>query len=234
MKKIATILMMVTMASLSWADLILEYDMAAADGRTAQVAATATNTAASTLTATGVNTRNPSQGYTGMVAARNWPTASNPALGKYFEFSLTADPGNSVTYDSLTLALFRDYRNANRHGAESWQMHASTDGFSLSDILLLSLDISGSSSNEQIVFSDQDISAFGTQVGTVTFRLYGYDRRGSNVYAGLANEDGTNLTGTGTNLILNGFVNPPAPLPEPMTIVVLALGAALGILRRSR
>jgi len=213
------------LASLSWAGLILEYDIAGANGQTAQVAASAANLAASTLTATGVNTRNPNAGYTGMVAAANWPTSSSPDPGKYFEFSLTADPGYSVTYGSITLALFRDYQNANRYGPQSWQMHASTDGFSLSDVLLFSLDISSSTPDEQVVIGDQDISALGTQSGTVSFRLYGYNRKGSSVYAGLANEGGTHLTGTGANLILKGLVNPPGTLPEPITILILAMGA---------
>ena len=234
MKNVATILMIMATAPPVWAGYILQYDISAADGAKAQITTTAANVSATTPTAVGVRTRNPRQGYSGILAARNWPSGSSLAPDKYFEFSVTAVPGYSVSYDSITLALFRDYRRANSHGAESWELHASPDGFSTSDVSLLSFDISGSAPNEQIVFLDQEVSALGTQVGTVSFRLYGYDRRGSSVYAGLANEDGTYLTGTGSALILEGLVNSPIPGPEPMTIPFLALGAGPYLLYSTR
>ena len=221
MKKLATILMIVAMASPIWADYILQYDIAGADGVTAQVADIAANITATELGVEGVTTKNPS----GMVSAMRWPTVSVPDPGKHLEFAVTAGPGYTVSYDSITFALFRDYNSASDYGAESWQLHGSIDAFSASDIFLFSVSIAGSGPDEQVVFSQQDISVLGTQSGTVTFRLYGYDAGRNNRYAGLGNEGGTYLTGSGSDLIVEGLVNPPSPVPEPMTIVLLALGA---------
>ena len=225
MNKIATILMIVAMASPVWASYILEYDIAGADGATAQVGTIAGNITATELSATGVTTRTPGGSYDSMVSAKSWPTASVLDPGKYFEFAVTADPDYSVSYEFITFALFRNYLNANNSGAGCWDLHASTDAFSASDIFLSSLSLVGSGDAEQVIFSQQDISALGTQSGTVTFRLHGYDAGNSQRYAGLGNEEGTYLTGTGSNLILEGLVNPPSPVPEPMTILVLVLGA---------
>ena len=123
------------------------------------------------------------------------------------------------------MSLFRNYRRVNRHGAESWDLRASTDGFANSVVFLSSFDISGSASNEQVVFSDVDISALGTLPSAVSFRLYGYDAGGNFSFSGLSNEDGTRLGGSGSDLILGGLVSPASPLPEPVTIMVLAFGA---------
>ena len=224
MKKLATILMIVAMASPIWADYILQYDIAGADGVTAQVADIAANITATELGTEGVTTRRPGGEYDSMVSAMRWPTVSVPDPGKHLEFAVTAGPGYTVSYDSITFALFRDYNSASDYGAESWQLHGSIDAFSASDIFLFSVSIAGSGPDEQVVFSQQDISVLGTQSGTVTFRLYGYDAGRNNSYAGLGNEEGTYLTGTGSDLILEGLVSPPSPAPEPMTILVLALG----------
>ena len=218
MKKIATILMLAVMACPAWADLIVQYDIAEADGIEAQTAAMASHVAASALGVVGARVPNSSQAIPGTVMARRWSTDSSPDPAKYLEFSVSADPGYLVSYDSVTLGLFRSYRRAGRYGAESWDLRASTDGFSSSDVFLSSFDISGSASNEQVVFSDVDISVLGTQSSTVSFRLYGYDAAGNNNFSGLSNEDGTSLGGSGSDLMLGGLVAPASPLPEPITI----------------
>ena len=236
-QKIATILMIMAMAQSVWASYIVQYDIAGANGASAQVGDKAANITATELTATGVRTRGTGGNYDSMVSARNWPTVSVLDPGKYFEFAVTADPGYTVSYGSVTFALFRDYNSASNYGAESWQLHGSTDAFGLSDMLLSSVSLAGSGSDEQVVFSQLDISALGTQSGTVTFRLYGYDATKNGRFAGLGNEGDKHLTGTGSDLFLEGLVNAPATVPEPMTIVVLALGAlvyALGYNRKKR
>ena len=230
MKKIAVILAIAAMASIVRADLILEYDIASADGEKALVKSVADNLSASELTASGVTTRRPNQGYTGMVSAKDWATALTPDLSRYFEFTVAADLGYSVDYQSISFALFRGYQNGNNYGPESWALHGSTDAFISSDIFLFSLDISATGSDEQITFLDQDISALGTQPSSVTFRLYGYDAGHTNAYGGLGNDDGTWLGGTGSNVLLSGSIVDVNPVPEPITILVLALGAAVYLL----
>ena len=107
MKKIATILMLAVMACPAWADLIVQYDIAEADGIEAQTAAMASHVAASALGVVGARVPNSSQAIPGTVMARRWSTDSSPDPAKYLEFSVSADPGYLVSYDSVTLGLFR-------------------------------------------------------------------------------------------------------------------------------
>jgi hypothetical protein len=73
-----------------------------------------------------------------------------------------------------------------------------------------------------------DISAVGTQSGTVTFRLYGYDYTSPLDYSGLGNQPGPGgtptepLMGTGSDLIVGGQL-----VPEPATLAPLGLGLAM-------
>ena len=129
---------------------------------------------------------------------------------------------------TISLALFRGVQGAN-HGAELWDLRASTDGFASSDLFLSTFDISASGVDEQIPFLGVDISALGTQAGSVTFRLYGYDYTSPADFSGLGNDSGWVISGTGSNVIIEGTVVPEAP-----TGSLLGGGLALLAVRRRR
>ena len=157
-----------------------------------------------------------------MVAASGWgasAVAHDP--GRYYQFTITAAPGYEIGYETIDLALFRGVWGGG-HGAELWDLHASVDGFGVSDITLGTFDISASAADTQTVFAGHDISALGTQAGTVTFRLYGYDQTQPGDYSGLGNDDGTWLIfGTGLDPVVSGTI---AAVPEPTRSALLWLG----------
>lgn len=202
---------------------IVTWDIAGSNGQTASVLSAAPLTAASSLTA--VNVTPWPGGYCCFTAAAGWTLALDPT--RYFEFSVTADPGHSIAYESITLSLFRGI-SGSTHGAESWVLRSSVDAFT-GDVAAFSL--AGTPSDSQTLFSDVDISSIGTQVGTVVFRLYGFDYTAPGDYSGFGNQPGTTpLSGTGSNLIIQGMV-----IPEPGTALLVGGGlAALALTRRSR
>lgn len=202
---------------------ITTWNVAGSNGQTAAVLASEPLTTATDLVA--VNVTPWPGGYCCFTAAAGWSLAFDAS--RYFEFSVTADPGHSIAYDSITLSLFRGISGAT-HGAESWQLRSSVDAFGST---LAGFSLAGSAGDEQVLFAGVDISALGTQSGTVTFRLYGYDYTAPGDYSGLGAQPGTTpLTGTGSNLILDGTV-----VPEPSTAVLVTLGLiVLGSRRRAR
>jgi hypothetical protein len=209
---------------------IATWDLANATGQDAAVLSTALNVSATALDEVGV-TEWSSTAQDGFVAAAGWaasPTTYDPS--RYYEFSVSADAGWAITYETLDLALFRGIQGA-VHGAEKWDLRASTDGFAGSDLALGTFDISASGGDVQTLFTGHDISALGTQAGTVTFRLHGYDYTSGADYSGLGNDDGTWLIyGTGTDLAVGGTVSAAAPpaVPEARR-GLLASGGLLGI-----
>jgi hypothetical protein len=209
---------------------IAEWNIAGSNGVTAAVLSTALGVSATNLTPTGV-TGWPG-GYCCFTAAAGWgASTTNPNLGRYYQFSITADPGHQITYEAITLSLFRGLGSGGRHGANRWQLRSSADGFGSS---LALFDITSSAADQQILFSNVDISAVGTQAGTVTFRLYGYDYNYAADYSGLGGYNGVPggvpITGTGSNVVVSGVV-----LPEPFTLAQVGLGLAmLGFAGRRR
>jgi hypothetical protein len=208
------------LASSGGAATIATWDIAGADGAPAAVAGTAPNTTAIQLTSSGVTD------WSGVlcciVAASDWGTSAvAPDLTRYFTFSVAADAGFSIVYQTLTLSLFRGVFIT--HGAEQWQLRSSVDGFAAA---VASFDLSASAPDEQVLFSGVDISSVGTQTGTVEFRLYGYDYTNLTDNSGLGNNGA--LPGTGSDVILGGLV-----VPEPSTgaLVLVGLGA-LAVIRR--
>lgn len=207
---------------------IVEWDLANATGQTAAVLNLATNVTATDIAPSGAVTAWSSTAQDGFIAASGWPAAA-PDPARYYEWTVSAAAGFAIDYQSITLALFRGIQGAD-HGAEQWDLHASTDAFAASDIALQTLDISASAADEQMLFSALDISALGSQAGTVTFRLYGYDYTAPGDFSGLGNDSGWLIGGTGANPLIDG--NIVTVVPEPGTALLVMLGlAALGARR---
>jgi len=190
---------------------IIDWDVLGSDGQTAAVLSTVQDVSGTALTP--VNVTPWPGGFCCFTAAADWGTgAAAPDLTRYYEFSVTAAAGYEIVYEDITLSLFRGLQGTD-HGAELWQLRASHDSYASA---VASFDISWSGADEQILFSNVDISAVGTQLGTVTFRLYGYDYTSASDYSGLGNHPNTwPLSGTGANLTVGGAGGPRAPDPGP-------------------
>ena len=209
---------------------IVTWDLANATGQQANVLSTAADVTASVIDEVGVN-QWASTAQNGFVAASGW-AASSTTLdpGRYYEFSVTAGAGLQVTYETLDVSLFRVIWGGG-HGAQMWDLHASTDAFVSADVSLGTFDISAAPADTQTSFLGHDISAVGTQTATVTFRLYGYDQTNAADFSGLGNDDGTWLIfGTGLDPVVGGTVAAAggASVPEPAGSL-LAISGLMGL-----
>lgn len=210
---------------------IVEWDLAAATGQTADVLLAAADVSATAIQASAGVTPWASTAQDGFIAASGWATGLTPDPARYYEWSVSADPGFAIDYQSLTLALFRGIQGAD-HGAQRWDLRASTDGFATSDLYLQTLDLSASPADTQTLFAGADISALGTVAGTVSFRLYGYDYTSTADFSGLGNDSGWLIYGTGANPRIDG--NVVLATPEPGTALLIGGGLLLlGLRRRS-
>ena len=127
-----------------------------------------------------------------------------------------------------------EHRGAD-HGAQRWDLYASTNGFASSEMLLTSFDISSSSADFQTQFLSTDISVIGSVQNTVTFRLFGYDYTSPADFSGLDNDSGWLISGTGSNVVLDGTVSAVVPTPEPGTALLALTGLfVLAFVGRSR
>jgi hypothetical protein len=199
---------------------IVEWDLTSATGQTATAVAFDSNLSATALTPSAGVTPWASTTQDGFVAASNWAAAA-PDPTKFYEFSITASAGYVVDYQTISLALFRGIQGGN-HGAQSWDLHASTDAFASSDLFLQTFDISGAPADTQTLFGGVDISAIGSVAGQVTFRLYGYDYTAATDFSGLGNDSGWLIYGTGINPVVDGNVF--MPVPEPGTALLVFMG----------
>jgi len=223
--------------------IILQYDVASANSSTrSTVAATGvdSNISANSL---GVSSQNPNSppNLTGQFSWKDWGPSDNGGVRQdtiFYQFSVTPHAGFQITYNTLTFAVF-----ANGIGANKWQLWGSTDGFvndpGRPNTFSLMPERVLTTAGEQDVFSPS-LVALGTQSGTVTFRLYGYnDSSGGVNSAGLGN-GAIGLTGTGSNVLLSGTVNSAivnSTTPEPSACAAVLGVAALAfaaINRRAR
>jgi hypothetical protein len=226
-------------ASPAWADVIAEWDIAGSRGHRADVLYAAEGVSAGRLETHGVTAWNPGWNYRGFVGATHWNKNDQANPDKYFQFEITAPDETAITYESISFSLFRGDYSRGRHGAEKWYLAASPDGFSEHSMNLARMDISDSGADEQILFSDLDISAVGTVEGTVSFRLYGAADNYNRDYSGLGNvANGRYGFGpTGSNLIIEGQLGEPMQamrmdVPEPTTLLVICCGGMAALMRR--
>jgi hypothetical protein len=205
---------------------IVTYPISSTSGNSPNLAATGVSShiTASDLTVVGMGRIS----FTQTFSSSGWPVGSIDT-GKYFQFSVTPESGYAVTYSTLTYSLFRTQLVTT--DVKTWELRASLDGFTSSNILLANNSLTDVPSLEMKLFSN-NISALGTQSGQVTFRLYGQDdgTTGGGL-AGLANR--TEFAGTGSNVLLGGSVS-AVPEAEHIGMIAAAGLLAFGVLRRTR
>jgi len=218
---------------------IVQYTISNGTGTSTSLSATTTDPGVnvSSLTSAGSLTTSGSQiTVPGTFTFGTWGAGASPDTTKYIDFSITPTAGNQVAYSTISFAVGARMNVA--HGADLWDLQYSLDGFGtagtqLGSTITVSLAGSGFRGNTTLV-NNLDISAIGTQTGTVTFRLFGYDdtSAGSHV-AGLVGTGNANLGG-GQELTVNGTVS---AVPEPSSYAAVFGALAFGfvfITRRLR
>lgn len=222
------------------ASVIIEYDLGGIDQNDideASVLFAAENVSATPLTATpGLDLLSDwGEVYPGAFTAQGWPSDFDftTDTGQYYTFSVTNNTNDVLELTGLTLALLRGNFGGSS-GAENWALRSSQDNFASN---IITYDIADSNYDEQITFDGtasggRFASALNLNSGaSIEFRLGGYYPSGeSRDYSGLANMtpgtyDGDVISGAGSNVILYGTTS--NPVPEPMTVTLLALGGLL-------
>jgi hypothetical protein len=152
-------------------------------------------------------------------------------------WSVTPPGGNQIDFTgaNATFSLtFNGDSPGGPHGADTWDLHASTDNFGTSDITLASNMSLGTTFLAQIP-ETVSLGALATQTGTVTFRLYGYNdtkQVAGQDSAGLSNHSNTSgFSGTGGNLLVNGTVS---AVPEPSSYAAVFGALAFGFVFLTR
>lgn len=222
-RPIAAAIALLLLAAGAHAAIITEWNVAAATGQNVNVLTSAANTSASIISSATV-VQWASTAENGFAAARDWAPGLTRDPSRYYQFSVTADAGYTITYETISLALFRGLQSGN-HGAQRWDLYASPDLFA-SELLLASFDISSSGGDQQVQFLNTNISALGLRAGTITFRLFGFDYTSTADYSGLGNDSGWLISGTGSNVLVQGTVSPALPAPEPGTAALALVGIA--------
>jgi len=208
---------------------IATYDISTANGSPV-TPTTASGVTAATLT----TTASPGTSLSGTFAKTLWGAGLSLDSTKYMTWSVTPTAGNQIDFTgaNATFSLFFNGDSPSVHGADTWDLHASTDGFVSSDISLATGMSLGSTFLAQIP-ETVSLGTLATQTGTVTFRLYGYNDNkqvAGQDSAGLGNNTGT-LTGTGGNLLVQGTVS---AVPEPSSYAAVFGALAFGFVFLTR
>ena len=185
-----------TFATVVSAAVIVDYDITNANANVSNVVGIASEDA--NVTATTMQSVGALGGpfdFLGSFCYLDWPAGGALDPVKYYEFAITPDGGFGVIYSSI------DFAAASGGSGEtiSWEIHASTDGFTGSDIPLGGSTFPANSTWHAFSL---DISALGQPAGTITFRFYMYDATSSG-FTGLGQtptfgDQGRNFTVNGT------------------------------------
>ena len=147
---------------------LVEFDIANANAAlsdTVEVASVGPNLFASPMASHGAlgNPLNFAQSF----CYTDWPTSGLLDSTKYYEFSIDPDPGFEIQYTDIGLAAA-----SAGSGSGTVEIRGSLDSFSGSNI---PLDTRSFAIDATWHALNLDISALGTQAGTVTFRVYLYN-----------------------------------------------------------
>lgn len=210
MKALLSLFLAVLMASagsaIVSAAVVVDYDVTNANAASANTVAIAsedanvTSTTMQSVGALGTPFNSPAS-----FCYLDWPTGALDA-SEYYEYSVTPDGGYGVVYESIDLAVA-----SGGAGTVDWEIHASTDGFAGSDI-----NLGGASFPADATWHafNLDISALGTQTGTITFRFYMYNSPGSG-FTGLGQDPA--FGNQGRNFTVNGRVEEQIVQTEHLT-----------------
>jgi hypothetical protein len=143
----------------------------------------------------------------------NWATGPVVDPAKFFEFEVAPEPGYSIDFDTLSLAVA-----AGGSGTGAFAIRASLDGFASPGQEIVSRTFVQNATWQAF---DIDLSALGSKNVPVTFRFYMF-MVGPPAYSGL----GVNpaFGDQGRNLVLNGTVfegqAPTTCLPSATTLCI--------------
>lgn len=153
-----------------------------------------------------------------------WTTAAEPDSGKYFETTLTPEPGSQVTFDTITFGVRRSGT-----GPRDYVVRSSLDNFAVNLPAGISPDNPELQASENVFHFVNDNSAtqpanvdgstvslgteFGPVADPVTFRIYAY---GAEQSGGTFGVDDVSISGA------------ISPVPEPEEYAAIFAGS-LGV-----
>ena len=168
-------------------------------------------------------------GTPGFFGGRGWATGGaspveplvdsvDPRKDTYFEIRVIVPPDYSVKLDKVVYSIFReDFGGLS--GADTWELHASNDGFNEHSVLLDVIDSSGVGdyfTNDFPIF-ESDLSSLDL-LGEVSLRWFGYGGTNLNelqqYVSGFAE-----IGSAGSDVTVFGIF-----VPEPSSIALVAVG----------
>ena len=138
----------------------------------------------------------------GDFVGRLWKTNDSPGIdpNQYYQFSVHALPGFGFTLTKITYSLYTELYSG-MIGPQSFDLYASTDGFSEGSGVFLVSHYIGGLYNRETTFHITDFSALGPgPFKNITFRLYGYNGGQASPSGGLCNSP--SISGEGSNLLI--------------------------------